>query len=326
MSDVDPETVPDLSPEEARELLSGMYGWQIGLLSDGVPPYQNLAEAVGVRALRLAKIAGRTTILIPHAQPGSQIDRDDDREWSRRHGDFTVNHQAAVRLGAAINQLTSHAMPYLELGSLPKFYPHAEFSTLRGALEAIALARWLLEPDESAERVRRALCAKRSEGFYEAQALGLADFQDTTDFQAQLSRSLADAAAEVGESAPERLPSSTKMVDACPPLPAGEDIRTSVGFQWRVCSSYAHGFDWADWHHRAGEAQSTVPYVALAQAFVTACDALHLVWIERWLPLSTVEAVDPSADGFLPLWPVQEDEMHEGDAEGDHELEGEAGA
>lgn len=279
-----------------------MRGWEIALrgTAEDLP---ELRHAVSVRALRLHKLGGSGTILAPEAQPGSKIDQDDAREWGSRHGDLTVQHQARSRLFAACDHLAAHAEGWCVRGRPPPFHIHPEFTVLRGALEATAVVWWLLEPEESRERVLRALAAKKKEAAYEAQAAdrGIAPPGGGDDLRRRIGDALEGAASEVSDGAPlPKFPSSSDLADHF-----GEpDHDLPVGRWWRECSSYAHGFDWAHWHHREGMAVNPIPaYRVLARAFVVACDALQMVWTELWLPLAleTVPASLPPV--FLPMWP-----------------------
>lgn len=303
------EVPTDGLTEDQQEFIAGLWAWEVGLGIEGHMPSDPLPQSVGQRVLRLQQIAGRhRPLIVPYAEAGSQIAADDDREWARRHGDLTVNHQAGVRLQAAVNHLAAHAYGYLFKGGVPEFYPHAEFSVLRGALEATSIARWLLAPQDTKGRVLRALAVKDKEARYEAQAIDKQVGPEPGEkLLAQLGEWLPAAREEAGltdgEKAPS-LPQSNVMVDACPPLPPSHG---SVAFQWRKCSSYAHGYDWAAWHDRGGLAEAGVPYTALAEAFVAACDAMHLVWTELWLPLALESVPAPAPGSFLPLWPVYSD-------------------
>lgn len=219
-----------------------------------------------------------------------------------RHGDFTVEVQANSRLLSAFDHLAAHSEGWLVKGQVPAFHVYPEFTVLRGALEAAAAAWWILEPVDSSQRVLRALASKRQEFDHEAKAAGLkVGAQAADDFRLRIGAALEEAANEAGSHPIPKFPSSTTLVDSF----GGPNYGSSVGIAWRECSSYAHGFDWAAWHHRKGEASTRVPCLELAEMFVVACDALHEVWTRRWLPLALADPTVSLPGMFLPYWPVE---------------------
>lgn len=296
----------DAELEKARALLAKMRGWEIALrLAEGnADERAALSDAVGVRALRLEELAGERGLLpVPEAEPQSQIAQDDDRDWARMHGDLTVDHQAGSRLFAAFDHLVAHSEGWRVQGDIPPFHVYPEFTVLRGALEATVAAWWLLAPEASQDRVQRALASKKQEAHYEAQAVELRAGSPTSanSFRQEIKHILAEASREVGSEA-VKFPRFSELADEF----GGPDYGPAVGVCWRECSSYAHGFDWAAWHHRGGMAESTAPYRVLAEAFVVSCDALHTVWTELWLTLALKDPPVSLPPVFLPQWPTLE--------------------
>lgn len=285
--------------EQAR--LAETRGWEIALASAPI----GLHDAVRDRALRLEELASRRDWLpVPEAERRSQLEKDDDREWAKRHGDFTVQHQAGSRLIAAFEHLVDHSEGWRVFGESPPFHVSPEFAVLQGALEATSATWWLLAPEESSDRVLRSLSSKKQEAIYEAAAMKLkcgGTNAEEGDFVEMVTTMLESAAQEVGSNTIMRFPNFTKLADKF----GGVDNEHSVGICWRECSSYAHGFDWASWRHREGRAESTVPYVALAETFVVAFDALHTLWTKRWLPLASAKPARQQPAVLLPGWPVQ---------------------
>lgn len=286
-----------------------MWGFEIGLRSGELFADHRavLEDAVGVRALRLRDLTAEPLLPVPAAERGSRIAQDDDRGMAARHGDFAVEHQANSRLFSAFDHLAAHSEGWLVKGQVPPFHIYPEFTVLRGALEAAAAVWWILEPDDSRQRVLRTLASKKQEADHEAKAAKLkVGAQSADEFRLRIDVAFKDAANEIGTEAIPKFPSSTNLVDSFGGLGYGP----SVGIAWRECSSYAHGFDWAAWHHREGEASSRVPFLVLAQMFVVACDALNEVWTRRWLPLALANPAVSFPGVFLPYWPVEGEPVH----------------
>lgn len=278
--------------------LAKMRSWEVALPT---PELSQLQDAVRDRVVRFEELAGSPGLLpVPEAAAGSPMKQDDDRDIARNHGDFTVQHQAGVRLFASFEHLLAHSEGWRVYGSYPLFHVSPEFTVLRGALESAAAAWWLLEPSSSHTRVARAFASKKKEASYEISAFKLypRSEQAVTKFQKTIDEIMAQGTAHLGPEPVPPFPNFTSLVDQF----GGPSVSSTVGNCWRECSSYAHGFDWAAWHHRRGASTTTAPYVALAEVFVTACDALNTVWTQRWLPLASATP-PPHQTGFLPGWP-----------------------
>lgn len=264
---------------------------------------------MGIRSTRLQELVGKPPglLIVPEPEPGSLIDRDDDREWASKHGDLTVSHQVSHRLFAAFEHLGVHNEGWSARRAGRHFHVYPEFTLLRGALEATAAAWWLLESDSSQDRVLRALASKVKEAHYEAQAanMGMGPPGSGDELVARVAELVEKAAREAGGIAGvPKFPHSSTLVDNL-----ASSTGVPVDLHWRICSSYAHGFDWAAWHHRKGEASATVPYRELADAFVVACDALHQVWTKLWLPLALENLPTALPPVFLPFWPERDETL-----------------
>lgn len=306
----------DPTHEEIEAWLATAMAWETTFLfaEGSEEDLRPLSEAVGVRALRLEELAGQRGLLpVPEAERGSQIAQDDDRDWARKHGDLTVEHQVASRLLAAFDHLTAHSEGWRVRGDLPPFHVYPEFTVLRSVLESAAAAWWLLEPDGSSDRVRRALASKSKEAHYESQAAELKVGPEVADdLRQRIRAALSQASLEVGSDPIPKFPQFSQLADGF----GGPGRYPSVGIRWRECSSYAHGFDWAAWHHRDGMVQGAVAFIELAEIFLVACDALHAVWTELWLPLALADPIASPPLVFLPDWPLQPDPGGRGRHEG----------
>lgn len=229
--------------------------WDIALPTRNL---SSLREAVRDRAQRFEELADRPGLLpVPASEPGSPMRHDDDRDLARKHGDFTVEHQTGSRLIAAFEHLLAHSEGWRVFGNYPTFHVYPEFTVLRGALESAAAAWWLLEPATSQGRVVRAFASKKKEASYETGAMKKrpGSAKAVADFQERIDQALTQGVAEVGSVPVPSFPQFTSLVDGF----GGPQSDSSVGVYWRQCSSYAHGFDWAAWHHRGGASSSVAP-------------------------------------------------------------------
>lgn len=271
---------------------------------------KQLQEAVKLRMIRLLEIPRRGIMMTPDVDPGSPIAADDERELAQLKPDLQLGYQATSRLSAALDHLYAHGAKW-GADPAPGMALKAEFTVLRAVLEISASLWWLLDPEEGGTRVLRALAIKRKESEYETGAVNaLHGEAASADFSSEIKDLLTRAAQEIGHDFAavhrERLPSSTKLVDAFGPSP---EWGLLVGYHWRTCSSYAHGYDWGPWHHRTfGEAHGVtttpVPYVPLAESFLAAFDALDKVW-RLWLTRARKDAgTGVPESGFLALWPT----------------------
>lgn len=289
-------------------------GWEIAFsrqIRDGDSSAASLSQAVGHYALRLEEILTASPSLpAPQCEAGSAISMDDRRPSGIAHGDLTVSHQVGHRLLVALDHLANHSSGWLVRRKKPPFRVYAEFSVLRGAIESVAAAWWIISPEDSAERVKRALAIKKSEGYYEDQAMRLDPGRQPTgpgksDFRKRLDLALGAAADEIGISFDE-IPATPHTSTMIGTFGGDSEIGKILPYVWRECSSYAHGYDWASWHNRGGLAQGWVPYKKLAEVYITSCEALNLLWIDRWAPLAlkdfpNQEKFEETSD-FLPLW------------------------
>lgn len=178
-------------------------------------------------------------------QPGSDLAIDDQEHPASS----PISHRGIVmaldHLGAVVDAVVA---------SPPKRL-NAHFTVLRTGLVCATTVCWLLEPDSSNERQRRAIRYRYENLVQQRNAMN--DFIDThlTADQDQVLRQSLDAiederqalqtrARELGDERLAKPPNTTDMLKAMVDLSTPEG--TAMVQLWRTGSAAAHGFYWAD--------------------------------------------------------------------------------
>lgn len=166
--------------------------------------------------------------------PGSPLFGDD-----KASNPYQVSHAARMGLVSGVDHL--HAAKSLVL-DLQVLHTSAVYSLLRGSLENLAAAFWILNPPQRNERIEHAL-RWHAKNFREQKiALEPRGLSDESSYQGKLAKLHAVAS-------PRNIPNQTvdagfrsstavkyaeeQLADVAPLLP------------WQVCSGFAHGRPWA---------------------------------------------------------------------------------
>lgn len=180
--------------------------------------------------------------------PGSTLAFDDSRVPTR-----PVSYYAHSQLTVAADCLLSlDRMIATRQGKSVQIHlsPFAHFALIRNALDCLAVALWLLEPERSDDRLKRLLLIERNEierAFSNQEELGSQDAAAWKD--AEMAR-IAEIAVEAGLRnwtplhRAAKMPSTTAILKGIEPLHHGGVELTWLSM-WQVASGHAHGKRWA---------------------------------------------------------------------------------
>ncbi|GAA4394303.1 hypothetical protein GCM10023153_15260 [Ornithinibacter aureus] len=172
-------------------------------------------------------------------QPGSSLYLDDEASspvqvshTAQRLFLVAIDHLTAVRILLAPNQ----EAPEQITGHL---HIYADYTLLRGALEASLTALWLLRPADRMTRVARSVVLAQQDAFDAAVAVPSDEDRELMRAQGR-SRVQPVLDRNPGMSKPARVPMTTMLTEAV----AGTR-REGVVTMWRLCSGMAHARFWA---------------------------------------------------------------------------------
>jgi hypothetical protein len=163
--------------------------------------------------------------------PGSSLAGDDAAS-----DPFQVSHAVRLCLVAGVDHL--HALKALVLDRR-MLHLAAPFSLVRGGLENLATAFWILHPKQRDVRVERALRWKARD--FKDQHNALSKFNVNTSLPEKLAK--VDAVAINGGISTKAVRAgyhSSAVVEY-----ADEHLKSKLLFFWQLCSGYAHGRHWA---------------------------------------------------------------------------------
>ncbi|WP_280466827.1 hypothetical protein [Nocardia cyriacigeorgica] len=168
--------------------------------------------------------------------PGSSLAADDEHSKP-----YEVSYGVDSNIHAAVDHL--HAVKVLVHDS-KVLHTMAPFTLVRGALEALSAAFWILHPTSRTERVTRSLLWS-AKNFKDQKAAYTPLELDPSDYDGLKPRmdSIFEVAARRGipnKKVDCRLYSTNMVVYADERIEA-----LQVAFWWRLCSGFAHGRPWA---------------------------------------------------------------------------------
>lgn len=192
--------------------------------------------------------------------PGSSLAGDD--RWS---DPYQVSHAVNACIVAGVDHL--HAVKVLIVDA-QKLHVAAPASLVRGCLENMATAYWILHPASRAERVSRCLRwhTKNAQDQHRAIArLGLPDYSPQDERLAKI-LAVAERRQQVDASAVQRGYTSTAAVTY-----ADQNTDSSLGvlLPWQLCSGFAHGRPWAYLSFSEQEVHATPDPKVMAVRFST---------------------------------------------------------
>lgn len=200
----------------------------------------------------------------------SPLARDD--EWA---DPYQVSHAVKACIVAGVDHL--HAVKVLIIDA-QKLHVAAPASLVRGALENMATAYWILHPSSRAERVTRCLRWHWKNATDQHRALEPLKLPDYRPQEQRLARILEIAGCNAGidVAAVKRGYTSTAAVTYAD---AHVDSRLGVLLPWQLCSGFAHGRPWASLSFSEREEHPTGDPNVMAVRFSTdLMRALYLVW------------------------------------------------
>ena len=222
-----------------RAVGANAYGRPVSSSSQGQPPQvteRQIKQQLGriMRDVEGWQAAASVHTLLPPVQPGSSLAGDD-----RRSEPYQLSHGVEHLVGAAVEHLHGIKALVLDARVLHNSVP---FTLARGAIEAGAMALWLMAPTSRAERVTRRLRQTAQ------------DARDGTRLALEAGstppRPLADRL--VGMEAIAQQLNGQRI--ALPRLTSTEVVREAervattplhVMVAWQIASGFAHGRQWA---------------------------------------------------------------------------------
>ncbi|WP_188522524.1 hypothetical protein [Isoptericola cucumis] len=205
-----------------------------------------------------------------NARPGSSLTGDD--AWSPP---FHVSHAVNACIVAGADHLHACKTLVVDAHSL---HVAAPASLIRGSLENMAAAFWMLHPTSRAERVTRCLRWQMVNAKNARRALAPLDLKDPASYDERIATILevAQRHPEIDIAAVKRGFTSTAAVTY-----ADEHSGAALGvlLPWQLCSGFAHGFTWANlaFSERV-EIPTADPDVFSVRFSTDLTRALYLVW------------------------------------------------
>ncbi|WP_280510406.1 hypothetical protein [Nocardia farcinica] len=197
-------------------------------------------EEVAAKWAELAPLIDRMTARIAdpndfHVSPGSTLAADD-----LRSSPFQVTHGARASIVAAVDHLHAVKSLIIDHGVLHTMAP---FSLLRGALENLSAAFWVLHPGDSDDRITRVLRWHGKNYNDQKKALEARRSFDEIGFENKLAK-LDDIARRCGID-PKLVRAKVFSTDVVSYADKNAMKAREVLFIWQVCSGFAHGRPWA---------------------------------------------------------------------------------
>lgn len=192
--------------------------------------------------------------------PRSSLARDD--EWA---DPYQVSHAVNACIVAGVDHL--HAVKVLIVDA-QKLHAAAPASLVRGCLENMATAYWMLHPASRSERVARCLRWHMKNAKDQHRAIGPLGPVDYTPQDERLAKivAVAERQAGVDVNAVKRGYSSTEAVTYAD---KNTDSALRVLLPWQLCSGFAHGRPWASLSFSEREVLPTADPNVMAVRFST---------------------------------------------------------
>lgn len=237
---------------------------------------QKWAELAPLIDMLLTRISDKDDFPI---RPRSSLARDD--EWA---SPFQVSHAVKACIVAGVDHL--HACKVLIVDA-QTLHLAAPGSLVRGCLENLATAYWMLHPTSRAERVTRCLRWHVKNAHDQDQALRPLDLTSFKPKDGRLARIAEVAQRRVGVDVPAvaRGYTSTAVVAY-----ADTNLDSGLGvlLPWRLCSGFAHGRPWASLAFAAREEHPTADPGVMTIRFTS--DLTRALYLTR-AAMNLVDAV-----------------------------------
>jgi hypothetical protein len=194
-------------------------------------------------------------------QPGSLLAGDDTAS-----DPYRVSHCARSGMNDGVDHM--HALTTLILG-VPIIHAASDYTLIRGALENLATAFWLLHPSDSRERIERALrwhAKNYFDGDKATAGLGLPNY---VPLQANF-----DKVAEVGALAGckrkrKGITDGYTSTEVLKYVDDNTSIEPRPHLMWQVCSGFAHGRQWASFAMNEAEITPTTEEGVMSVRFTS---------------------------------------------------------
>lgn len=186
------------------------------------------------------RIAADTDNLQSHGpfqvRPGSELAEDDAQS-----DPYQVSHCAQGFLNSGIDHM--HAVKTLILGDKPIIHADSDYTLLRGALENLAVALWVLRPTDRSVRIERALRCEAQNYRDQDRATKDLGLPNPHPLQSNLAR-VADVGGRAGCDK-KIIRAGYGSTEVLRYAARQTSIIPSPHLMWQVCSGFAHGRRWA---------------------------------------------------------------------------------